>query len=399
MSQILSNSKELPAKNFISTAYDFEKPLSNTRFAQPVKIAQLKTPLKKFLEEKVVVFNKERVKKIAYSNKSTAEKIIDLFLLDDILTGDGNNIKKSKKFLIKHLNYFIGKKTPIIFTLLQFPFKAPNPLKTERTLPDLGEVAYLYQLHLLAEAIKSIYPYGAKFIILGESLAFKDIADISMGEALNYRKLSQWWIRELGFEKNIELVELRDVEKKIPQFYKALQKEQANLTKQYYRKDKEAMIAVEIALPTILLTLNVRGLSRESLMHIFATSKTKHNLEEKEILDELHRNAEEATLRYLPYHMSVKKTKMRETLWPHSIGLSPIAKPNRFGVFPLNRFNKLYPMHGVAVYTKDGYVVTRYKIDVLRDPAVKYAYTISHSPVKDLEKIEKDPFFYSEVKI
>lgn len=390
--------KELPAKNFISTAYDFEIPLHHKVFHAPY-VLTLKIPVKQFVLNHVKCFNVEKVQKSIKTNATLEEKILSIFEHEEIISGEKKYIAQSKPYFFSKITKQVKAKKPISFTLLQFPFKIPNPLKTERVLPDLGEIVYLYQLHLIAQLIKSVYAKGAKFVILGESFAFRDIADISLGEAIAYRNTSRWWIKHLGFNEHIEIIELRDAEQQIPNFYASLEKKELALRREYQRKNKEVVEAVSAVLPTLFSSANVKNIALEHLMNVYNTRLKKNELnnQEREILEELNRNVMNIVFRYIAYHSTIKEERLREKLWPNNIGVSPIAKPHRFGVFPLNNRNKLYPIHGVPVYQNDAYVTVHYKVDVMRNDAIKYAYVLGNKFRE--EKQEKDPFFYSEVKI
>lgn len=398
MKLTLAKSKESKAKNFISTAYDFEKPLDDKKF-YPKKLIIFDFPIKKMLLGKIRCFDIKKVKQNISRYKTIEEKIFSIFENDEILSGDKKFLIESKNFLLNKIHNQIHSKKPILFTLLQFPFKIPNPLKTERTLPDLGEIAYLYQLNQIAEQIKEIYARGAKFVILGESLVFRNISDISLGEALTYRDQSQLWIKKLGFQENIEIVELRDAEKLVSNFQNLLDSIELKIRRKYSENDKDTISLVSSAIPTLLLSLNVRNLPQDKLMNIFRSigKETKVNKEEKEAIQELEKSVVNVAFRYLGYHLAIKESNLREKLRPNNIGVSPIAKPERFGVFPINKHNRLYPIHGVPVIRENGYVIIRYKIDVLRDKNVRYAYKIDYNNMR--ESLEKDPFFYSETKI
>lgn len=389
---------EKPAKNFVSTAYDFEMPLSFRSFFEK-KRHLLQVPLKKFLKNHIECFAAKKVEKDIKKQKTAAEKILALLRHKEILSGDPKSIASSHYYFLKKINQQIKKRKPLYFTMLQFPFKIPNPLKTERILPDLGEIVYLYQLHLIATMIEKIYSRGVKFVILGESLAFRDLVDISFSDALLYRDTAKWWIKYLEFDKHLEIVELRQAEKKILQFDQTFLSEELRLKKKLLAQDRDSLKLVSSVVPTLIFSINVRGIARDRLMHIFNASlnRSKLNKSDIELYLELQKTVNDVACKYLAYHLAIKNTNLRERLWPHSIGVSPIAKPQRFGLFPLNNRNKLYPIHGVPVYQKNRYVTIHYKIDVLRNKNISYAYTLDYD--NQLELKETDPFFYSEIKI
>lgn len=394
----LATKKELPARNYVSTAYDFEIPLRERAFYSK-KEEVLSYSVNQLVREKIICFDRANVERSIAQYKTIEEKIIGIFQHDQVISGEKKHIEDTRQFFVSRLRSQIRTRKPITFTLLQFPFKIPNPLKTERVLPDLGELAYLSQLNQIAECIKTVYPPGAKFIILGESLVFRDITDTSLGEALSYRTISEWWIKKLNFQKTIELVELRTAEKKIPHFSDEFEKHLTLLRKKYSARDKETIDSVSAVLPTLFFCLNVRGISRQTLMNVYDSHRQTKDLtkDETEIREELKKTSQDIALRYLAYHLCVKTTKLREKLWPNSIGVSPIAKPNRFGVFPCSNKNKLYTIHGVPVYDRNGYITVHYKIDVLRNKNIPYAYKVAYGNIQ--EEKELDPFFYSEVRL
>jgi hypothetical protein len=94
--------------------------------------------------------------------KSIEEKILSIFLDENIRFGDKNLILVKKDYWIDKITYFTTKKLPVRLAILGFPFKMPAKLKTVRTLPDMGELLSLARLLFIANLIKKFINLGLK---------------------------------------------------------------------------------------------------------------------------------------------------------------------------------------------------------------------------------------------
>lgn len=98
----------------------------------------------------------------------------------------------------KNLQRLMAESKKLVFILPAFPAKSPNPLKTAGTLPDLGELIALKNLHELCQEIRLIYPAGAEVLICSDGRVFNDLVLVSDRDLLNYQREIQQMIAEFG---------------------------------------------------------------------------------------------------------------------------------------------------------------------------------------------------------
>src|SRR5207244_2692771 len=105
---------------------------------------------------------------------------------------------------------------PIRFVVIGFPFKMPNPLKTNRRCPDLGEAVFLGQMHRMTQAITGWYAPGARWTVLTEGTAFRHLLDIDETEVTAYRAGVEQLATGLGTDW-IEFLDLKSVVESFPE--------------------------------------------------------------------------------------------------------------------------------------------------------------------------------------
>lgn len=76
---------------------------------------------------------------------------------------------------------------PIDLVLPAFPGKSPNRQKVLGPLPDLAEKLSLRFLNDICEAIRQIYPRGARIVICSDGRVFSDIVGIQDSDVMRYR--------------------------------------------------------------------------------------------------------------------------------------------------------------------------------------------------------------------
>lgn len=95
------------------------------------------------------------------------------------------------------------------------PFKISSPLKNRGTLPDLAEVNFLLVLYEIILAIELLYEEGfparsgpsAKFTVVSDGSRFEALVREPPGRVAAYRVALLDWVRRLGLEGHIEIVD------------------------------------------------------------------------------------------------------------------------------------------------------------------------------------------------
>ncbi|HEV2339862.1 MAG TPA: L-tyrosine/L-tryptophan isonitrile synthase family protein [Patescibacteria group bacterium] len=332
--------------------------------------------------------------KVAITGNSIAEKILSIFAESEILFGPRKYIRENRNLWINKFNHFINTNSQIQMTILGFPFKMPISLKTNRTLPDMGEVLSLKRLNDIIQLVQSVYTPGAKITIITEGV-FGSFNHISKDEYKNYREFLEFVVSEFGWNGNLEIIELEKMEELSSNFKKQFSNKVNSLKKLYLLKDKKFLGKYNGAEESIKRIINTKDLQvKENILFEVYNDKLSDSDISKEaikvrkyIKDETHK----MLLQYHAYLMVRDDLNFIENFIPHAITLTVSPKPNRLGIIPVSKNCIRLPYHGVPVYhekIKD--FTIEYLIDIERkNKTYKKMYW-------DKDK-ETRPFFYREV--
>jgi pyoverdine/dityrosine biosynthesis protein Dit1 len=107
----------------------------------------------------------------------------------------------------------VERKGRLLFVLPACPFKDQNPLRTlaGAAYPDVGEVAFLVSLHLLALALYQVHPFGADWVILSDGTLYADIFGITEVEAVDYRERLRTFRNRLNMQGTVSIIDLKAV--------------------------------------------------------------------------------------------------------------------------------------------------------------------------------------------
>lgn len=366
---------------YFSPVYNFVISLNKRKFHKLAHHQLTKFDLQTFVAKDLHHYTVD--KKLLATNLSIAEKIFEVFKHLEVTMSPAKDLEYIKEDLLQQFNVAISQKKPLVFTVTQFAFKIPNPLKITRTLPDVGELAFLSELYDITQLIASIYTPGAQIVIFGESYIFNKSMGVQEKEARAYFTMLQRWLNTLGWENNLRLYDLSELEKKID-FAKEYRKNLKTFTKGWQEKDKAIVDQIFAVAHPLFYSLNTRNYSQETLMDVYSDDE-KVSTKVKEIRKELWEKTLKQAIPYFTHHYSLVSSELAQKLFPGSIKISCLAKRNRLCIYPVSKVNKMYPYHGVPVLLSDGRVEVHYAIDVKRRKFM-HAFTIVG---------EKTPFYYT----
>lgn len=325
--------------------------------------------------------------------KSIAEKILSIFIDKNFIFGPRKFIDDNKKFWIRKFNYFINKNKPLQFTILGFPFKIPVPLKTNRTLPDMGEVLSLSRLNLIAMLIKKIYKSGAKITIFSEG-AFAESIGITREKAVSYHNFLVKLNKLFNFKKNLKITPLSLMEKKFKNFNEAYKKNIVYFKTLFNKRDPYFLKKYKGAYKSIYRIVSPGESDECILMDIYNTKIKNQFLSEqaRKARQRIKTTAHEAIFKYFAYLALRDKINYIEKKVPHAITLTVSPKPNRLGIIPVHKECIRLPYHAVPVYyPKENKFLLEYLIDIKRS---RHQYKLVYF---DQDK-ENKPFYYSVIK-
>ncbi len=321
---------------------------------------------------------------------TTEEKILSIFLDDEILFGPKEYVLGERKLWLTKILYFVKKGVPIEMTILGFPFKIPVPLKTDRTLPDMGEVLCLKRLDELNKLIQAIYPPGARITIVTEGI-FGSFNYMAKKEYKNYEKFLKKLAVLLELDKTIDFTALEDMEKldkkftanykaKVMEFEKLVDEGDPNITKKY-----------QGAMDSMLRIVNTRdfGFNKKSLMEAYNFRKKNVSLEADRIRKHINKILPGMIIKYLAYLSMRDELRFLQKAFPGALNLTVSPKPGRLGIIPVAKNVYRLPYHSVPV-KKGNYFTLEYLIDIERT-GKKYIKIFWD---KDGEH---KPFFYEEL--
>lgn len=341
---------------FVSEAFNFEIDISNQQY-KLLKKKYLNISIKDLVKR----IKRPNFKIIMNKDLSLPENIFNIFRLDGIREGPLEYIDNYKRLFLNKIRYFTKRNAPIEFIMMAMPFKCPNPLKVSHIGPDLGEVGFILRLLDIAKLIKSIYSPGAKFTILVESNALRDIIGVTEKDAEIYFESIKKILRELDLSGTIELVDLEKIHRKIPNFKKLYQNNVRKVRDLYNSKKPDIIKDINKIVPTMILSVNVRKYKLNRLFKIF----------NKEIKDrntimaraDIYSKAIDIAIRFYAFLKTRKDLEVMVKLFPNKIYCTLAPKPNRLNLYS---GTKLEPHHGVGVLTKDNSIDVKYEADVRR---------------------------------
>ena len=334
--------------------------------------------------------------KIILKGKTYEEKILSIFVNKNVLFGPKNFILHDKKKWLDAIKYFTDKKRPVLFSILGFPFKIPVSLKTDRTVPDMGEVLMLRKLYTIGESVSKVYPHGVKINVFTEGV-FGKFNSTPEAEFKNYYKALKKINKSLKFDKYIQIIELEEMEKLSVNFDALFEKKLTQI--KHLLKTREKNIVKKF-----------KGID-DSLKRI--VNSKKYNLEERELMDiynpslkdkdlpkylqnirkNINKNIKVLGINYLAYLSVRDDLDFLNKKLPGVLTLSVSPKPGRLGVLPIDKHCVRLAYHGVPVYHPGK---KRFSIEYLIDLKRKSG-TYKKVFFKDFPESTK-PFYYIKTK-
>lgn len=329
---------------------------------------------------------------VAYKGETVDEKILSIFLDEQVLFGPREYVEDNSEKWVEGFKVFTSENKPIVLTILGFPFKMPVPIKTNRKHPDMGEVLSLKRLYDLTQLISKVYSPGAAVTIFTEGV-FGRFNNQPEQEYKTYKDDLFRIVQDMGWDKNISLLELEEMEKLDPNFSVRFDQKVEQNKKLFAENDESFMKKYEGARDSILRIINTRDLNKniELLMDVYndKLSDSEVSPEVVEVRKYIEKNAHETLLRYHAYLMVRDDLDYIYRTLPNAITLSVSPKPNRLGVIPVTEDCVRLPYHGVPIYHRDNnYFTIEYLIDIMRD-GNEYTKIYWESDSENL------PFYYS----
>ncbi|MEK7174693.1 MAG: L-tyrosine/L-tryptophan isonitrile synthase family protein [Patescibacteria group bacterium] len=305
-----------------------------------------------------------------------AERILSIFSDESVRFGPREFIDDNRDAWLQKIDRFVATAEKIPFTILGFPFKIAVPLKTNRTMPDLGEATALRRLADIIDCVRREYAPGAHITVFTEG-AFGRFSGIPESVWMRYREALKRLVAILDYN-DIEIRDLGDMENTVPDFAKRWEAKTAELGRLYENGDHNIREKYEGTRESLYRIIPTKERNLEVLMDVYNEDLTDDAVsnEVRAIRKRLREEVHKAIFKYHAYLGVRDDLHYLETVAPGAIPLSVSPKPNRLGIIPLNLASVRLPYHGVPVYYPEKNLVDiEYLVDLLRSAAT---YTAVH---------------------
>ena len=330
-----------------------------------------------------------KIPPLKIKGKDVSEKIFNLFLDNNIRFGPRKYIISLKDYWIKKINFFVSKNKPLHFIILGFPFKIPVPLKTNRILPDMGELLALKRLYDITQLIKVFYKKGGKITIITEEI-FGTFNNMKKEEIINYQKFLAFLLKKFQWDQNLTLYPLHKMEDQIINFEKEFQDKIDELEQNFINRKKSFLKKYYGAYPSIYRITNTKrfNLSMNEFMDVYNEKKETKKKSILQVRKLIEYYTHSMLIKYLAYLELRDKFDFINKNFPNSLMLSVSPKPYRLGILPVGKDFIRLPYHGVTVFDeKNKKFSIEYFIDLIRQNC--YIQEIYYEEDK-----EEKPFFY-----
>ncbi|MCA9390524.1 L-tyrosine/L-tryptophan isonitrile synthase family protein [candidate division WWE3 bacterium] len=321
--------------------------------------------------------------------ETMADKILSVYLDENYRFGPEENVENNRDKWTTKLNFFIDQNKPIEFTILGFPFKIPVPLKTNRLLPDMGEILALHRLQTVMGFVSSIYGPGAHVTLFTEG-AFGQFTGVSKENWDAYREFLEQAIKELHFDKVI-ISDLYEMEASVDNFSELHQQKVASLKELYEKQDEAFLKKYEGTFSSVYRIVNPDTEDTEVLMDVYNDDLSDEDIspEALQVRKDIRTKTHESIFNYHAYLMVRDDLDYLQQVIPNSLTMSVSPKETRLGVIPTRKDIDKLPYHSVPVFSSETQLFTQeYLIDIIRDDS--HTYTAVH-----LEgDTDPNPFFY-----
>ncbi len=286
------------------------------------------------------------------------EQLVGLFLDPEVLFGDASYVNEDWGQWVERFSVFTASKAPIEFVAMAFPYKSPNPLKTDRVAPDLGEALMLRRFSTLLAAVGEIYPPGARLTILEEGILGR-CQGVDPQAIQAYRRGIELVMRIADVDPSrVVFHSLDDMVEEIPNFEARWIHEQERLRELWGQGDPEVRGAYGETVPAQRGSVPTWSYDPQVLAKAFDPDENDSAL--RYVRDYLDKVAHHQFFAYRSLLALRDSTGYLHKVRPHAIKLTVSPKRGNLAMLPVNSWTGILPYHGVPVLGVDGRWQVRY---------------------------------------
>jgi Pyoverdine/dityrosine biosynthesis protein len=279
------------------------------------------------------------------STGNVEERLLSIFTGPEVMFGDPSFIEINRTAWLERLAVFTRKGEPIQFVTMAFAYKMPNPLKTNRAAPDLGEALMLRRFAAVLSAIQAVYTPGGRLTILEEGILGR-CQGVDPRRIAAYRTGIDAIADVAGIDRtHITFHSLDDMATAIPNFEARWIHEQERMRELWQQGDpavREAHATTTAAQRTSVPTLDY-----ESDVLARAYDPKQQDSALRYVRDYIDKVAHRQFFAYRSLLSLRDSTGYLYNLRPGAIKLTVSPKPENLAVLPINRWSKILPYHGV----------------------------------------------------
>ncbi len=287
----------------------------------------------------------------AATDGSAAERVLSVFSHPEVLFGDPCFLPANRELWLDRLGHFIDQGEPIEFVAMAFPYKVPNPLKTQRQAPDLGEALMLRRFQGLLDIIRTVYRPGARLTILEEGILGR-CQGVDPARIHAYRAGIAPIARIAGLDpERIVFHSLNDMVTAIPNFEARWIHEQERMRELWHQGDVAVRAAYETTVAASRTSVPTFDYDPAVLAKAYDPAQTDSAL--RYVRDYIDKVAHRQFFAYRSLLALRDATGYLFDLRPHALKLTVSPKPENLAVLPVNTWSHVLPYHGVPVLDRD----------------------------------------------
>ncbi len=280
------------------------------------------------------------------------ERILSIFTHSEVLFGDATFIPANRRLWLDKIAYFTARRQPLEFVTMAFPYKVPNPLKTDRQAPDLGEALMLRRFQSVLDAVADVYPPGGKLTILEEGILGR-CQGVDPRRIAAYRAGIPAVMAVAGVDADrIVFHSLDDMVTTIPNFEGRWIHEQERMRELWLQGDPDVRAAYAT---TVAITRNsVPTHDYDPAVLAAAYDPAQQDSALRYPRDYIDKVAHRQFFAYRSILALRDSTGYLHNLRPQALKLTVSPKPENLAVIPVNPWSAILPYHGVPVLDARG---------------------------------------------
>jgi hypothetical protein len=288
----------------------------------------------------------------AAASGSIEERILSIFLHPEVLFGDPTFIPSNKRSWLERISAFTEEGKPIEFVSMAFPYKVPNPLKTDRTAPDAGEALMLRRFQAVLDALATVYAPGGRLTILEEGILGR-CQGVDPARIAAYREGIDRIVEVASVDRTrIVFHSLDDMVTRIPNFEARWIHEQERMRELWQQNDPAVRAAYTTTVAATRTSVPTWDYDPTVLAEAYDAEKTESALRyPRDYIDKV---AHRQFFAYRSLLALRDSTGYLQEVRPHALKLTVSPKPENLAVVPVNTWSRILPYHGIPILDGTG---------------------------------------------